>query len=220
MAGTVSDDQTLEFIENANIIMINALSKDTISTFSSNELGAFVSDYIDDKNLGFKVSVEFHISKYEYLSQVFKFDTILGNFGHIQLDYLLTKPEVGIDLAEVLDLNPIYFDLDKSNIRPDAEIELEKIIVIMNQNPEIRIELGSHTDCRASESYNMKLSDRRAKSSAKYVQSRIDDPSRIYGKGYGESKLINHCECEGDVIIDCTDEEHQANRRTEFRIVE
>ena len=116
-------------------------------------------------------------------------------------------------------MNPIYFDLDKSNIRPDAAIELDKIVVIMNENPGIKIELGSHTDCRASYSYNMKLSDRRAKSSAKYIRERITNPERIYGKGYGESKLVNDCGCEGDVVSDCSEEEHQLNRRTEFVIV-
>jgi outer membrane protein OmpA-like peptidoglycan-associated protein len=89
----------------------------------------------------------------------------------------------------------------------------------MNENPEVRIELGSHTDCRASKSYNKKLSSRRAVSSANYIKKRINDPSRIYGKGYGESKLVNDCGCEGNVISDCSEEEHQANRRTEFKIV-
>jgi outer membrane protein OmpA-like peptidoglycan-associated protein len=64
------------------------------------------------------------------------------------------------------------------------------------------------------------LSDRRAKSSAQYIRDRISDPSRIYGKGYGESQLVNHCECEGNKVIECSEIEHQANRRTEFRIVQ
>jgi outer membrane protein OmpA-like peptidoglycan-associated protein len=66
--------------------------------------------------------------------------------------------------------------------------------------------------------YNERLSDRRAKASAKYIASKITNPERIYGKGYGESQLINHCACEGRVKSKCSDEEHQANRRTEFRI--
>ena len=89
----------------------------------------------------------------------------------------------------------------------------------MNDNPDLVIELGSHTDCRASRSYNRSLSSRRAKSSAKYISSRITTPKRIYGKGYGESKLVNDCGCEGSVTSDCSEEEHQANRRTEFKIV-
>jgi len=98
-------------------------------------------------------------------------------------------------------------------------VELDKIVKVMNENPNMKIELGSHTDCRASAKYNMTLSDRRAKASAKYVHDHISDPERIYGKGYGESELINNCECEGSKKVPCTEEEHQANRRTEFKIV-
>ena len=85
----------------------------------------------------------------------------------------------------------------------------------MNDYPEMVVELGSHTDSRGSDSYNRKLSDRRAKSSAKYIKAHITDPSRIYGKGYGESKLINKC----SNGVKCTDQEHQDNRRTEFIII-
>jgi outer membrane protein OmpA-like peptidoglycan-associated protein len=136
------------------------------------------------------------------------------------LTYLLEKPDVGVDLAVVLKLNPIYFDLDKSDIRPDAKVELDKIVQIMNDNPLIKIELGSHTDCRSSKDYNLKLSDRRAISSAEYIKSRISSPERIYGKGYGESKLVNDCACEGKKKSNCSEEDHQANRRTEFKIVQ
>ena len=88
-------------------------------------------------------------------------------------------------------LNLIYFDLNKSNIRPDAAVELDKIVEVMNEYADMVVELGSHTDCRASKTYNRSLSDRRAKSSANYIRSRISKPERIYGKGYGESKLKN-----------------------------
>jgi len=153
------------------------------------------------------------------LTRSFQADITLGKEPHIQLDYLINKTEIGTDIGTVFDINPIYFDLDKSNIRPDAAVELDKIVKIMNENPSISIELGSHTDCRASIAYNISLSNRRARSSAKYIQARIDNTKRIYGKGYGESQLVNDCECEGDVVSDCTDQEHQANRRTEFKII-
>ena len=88
----------------------------------------------------------------------------------------------------------------------------------MQENPTMTIELGSHTDCRSSKSYNLSLSDKRAKSSAAYIVSKGITKERIVGKGYGESKLINQCECEGKKTSSCTEEEHQANRRTEFLI--
>lgn len=131
----------------------------------------------------------------------------------------LEKIEVGKDLGKMLDVKPIYFDLGKSDIRPDAAAELDKIVAAMNENPTIEIELGSHTDCRGSKASNAKLSDARAKASAEYVQSRITNPKRIFGKGYGESKLVNGCACEGKKPSTCTEEEHQANRRTEFKII-
>ena len=89
----------------------------------------------------------------------------------------------------------------------------------MNEYADMVVELGSHTDCRATVSYNRSLSDRRAKSSANYIRSRISKPERIYGKGYGESKLKNKCECEGRRAVPCSEEEHQVNRRTEFVII-
>ena len=110
--------------------------------------------------------------------------------------------------------------MDQYSIRPDAAIELDKIVQIMNDNPNLKIELGSHTDCRGDYSYNMSLSDNRARASANYIKQKISNPERIYGKGYGESKLLNDCACEGGNDSNCSDEQHQKNRRTEFRIIE
>jgi outer membrane protein OmpA-like peptidoglycan-associated protein len=135
------------------------------------------------------------------------------------LDENLDKIAVGLDLAKIIDIKPIYFDLGKHAIRPDAAIELDKIVKVMNENPNMVVELGSHTDCRSSAASNMALSDRRAKASAEYIKKRITNPERIYGKGYGETQLTNGCECEGAVKSTCSEEEHQENRRTEFKII-
>jgi peptidoglycan-associated lipoprotein len=80
------------------------------------------------------------------------------------------------------------------------------------------IELGSHTDCRSAAASNLKLSAARAKASAAYIVKKGIDKSRIVGKGYGETKLLNNCACEGKKISDCPEEEHTKNRRTEFLI--
>ena len=130
----------------------------------------------------------------------------------------MQKMEIGADIAKVIEINPIYFDLAKWNIRKDAAFELDKIVKVLQENPSMEIELGSHTDCRSSTSYNITLSGKRAKSSAEYIVSKGITKTRIIGKGYGESKLINHCECEGKKNTPCSEEEHQANRRTEFLI--
>ena len=113
----------------------------------------------------------------------------------------------------------IYFDLNKSKIRPDAALELDKIVKILNDNPLIYLELGSHTDCRGAEKYNLNLSSIRAKASSDYIKKRIVNPKRITSKGYGESKLKNDCKCEGEIESTCSEEEHQLNRRTEFIIL-
>ncbi|KAF2329009.1 OmpA family protein, partial [Flavobacterium daemonense] len=125
---------------------------------------------------------------------------------------------LGGDLAKNLDIKNIYFDLDKSNIRPDAEIELAKIAEAMRENPGIKIDIRSHTDCRNSAAYNMALSDRRAKSTIEWLVKQGISRSRLTGRGYGESQLLNHCECEGNVKSTCTEVEHQMNRRSEFII--
>jgi outer membrane protein OmpA-like peptidoglycan-associated protein/tetratricopeptide (TPR) repeat protein len=121
--------------------------------------------------------------------------------------------------GDVIRVDNIYYDLAKWNIRPDAAKELDKLVVIMKKYPLMVIELGSHTDCRASYTYNMDLSQKRAKSAVEYIVKNGVDASRMSAKGYGESKLINHCECEGTKIVPCTEAEHQQNRRTEFKVL-
>lgn len=108
----------------------------------------------------------------------------------------------------------IYYDYNKWNIRSDAAIELDKLVKVLEENPEIDIELGSHTDSRGSFKYNEKLSQNRAESAVKYIISRGIDQSRITAKGYGEYQLINTCS-DGK---DCSEEAHQQNRRTEFKV--
>jgi outer membrane protein OmpA-like peptidoglycan-associated protein len=120
------------------------------------------------------------------------------------------------DVVILADLETIYFDLDKSNIRPDAAIELDKVVALMNKYPAMEIRLESHTDSRANDNYNMKLSARRAKSTYQYIVSKGIDANRIPKyEGFGESQLVNKC----SNGVKCTEEEHQLNRRTEFIIL-
>lgn len=117
-----------------------------------------------------------------------------------------------VELNKTFVLENIYYDLDKYNIRPDAALELDKLVTILKDNPTLRIELGSHTDVRAADAYNIKLSQNRARSAVDYIVSKGIDASRITAKGYGETVLI--------VKNAKTEEEHQRNRRTEFKILE
>ena len=111
-------------------------------------------------------------------------------------------------------LNPIYFPLDKSNITPKAAFELDKLVAIMKKYPDMIIKAESHTDNRASDAYNMDLSERRAQSTVQYVISKGIDKSRISGEGFGETRPKIACGA------NCTEEQHQQNRRSEFIIVE
>ena len=118
-------------------------------------------------------------------------------------------------LEMIINIKPIYFDTNKSKIRPDAAIQLDKVVAVMKKYPEIGIRSSSHTDSKGRASYNEKLSDRRAQSTVAYIISKGIDPSRITGKGFGETQLTNGCK-DG---VKCTPEEHQLNRRTEFVII-
>ena len=116
-------------------------------------------------------------SKYNYQSDTAYY--ILSDGYDSDSSYIvLNKLEVGTELTEIIDINPIYFDSNSSEIRDDAKDELEKVVKIMRDYPNMKIEIGSHTDCTGSEEYNLKLSDDRAKSSARYIQKRISKSTR------------------------------------------
>ena len=128
----------------------------------------------------------------------------------IQAEMALTP----IAIDKVFKIENIYYDLNKSFIRLDAAIELDKLVNILKDNPKIIVELGSHTDCRASTEYNDNLSQKRAEAAVAYIVDHGIPQARISAKGYGETKLSNKCK-DG---VPCTEEEHQKNRRTEVRI--
>ncbi|WET02137.1 OmpA family protein [Flavobacterium sp. YJ01] len=132
----------------------------------------------------------------------------------IALEKSSCKVTIGDDLGVCFGIKMIYFDLDKSNIRTEAALDLEKILVVLNENPTMKLDIRSHTDSRATHQYNAALSERRAKSTIKWLIKNGISPNRLTGKGYGETQLVNKCS-DG---VKCTEEEHQANRRSEFII--
>ena len=155
--------------------------------------------------------------KENYFSTRGEFSTIGKELDKSKLKEFITNVEYEKNL--ILDriivnksivLDNIYYDLDKSDIREDAAVELDKLIVILRDNPNISIELSSHTDDRASVDYNQNLSQRRAESAVSYILSKGIDDNRITARGYGESQLI--------ILNAETEDEHQINRRTEFKV--
>lgn len=155
--------------------------------------------------------------KENYFTTRKPFSTIGKSVDRTKLEKTVTNVNFTMDLPlnQIIIEKPIlveniYYDLDKADIRPDAALELNKLVVMMKDNPEITIELSSHTDVRADNDYNMGLSQRRAKSAVDYIVSQGVESRRLIPKGYGETRLI---------IKDAqTEEEHQINRRTEFKV--
>lgn len=136
--------------------------------------------------------------------------TLIQEVTNISLDTTIVLDQLILEKSIVLE--NIYYDLDKADIRPDAAVELDKLVKILADNPSIRIELSSHTDSRSSDAYNLDLSQRRAQSAVDYIVSKGISADRLVAKGYGESQLI---------VKDAqTEEEHQTNRRTEFKVIE
>lgn len=214
----VTDAQTEEIIDSVEITVVDNMV-DQQTTFLTSKNGDYIMP-LKDKKLQDRGSYNLKLEKEGYLVITETYNILFDKEGQYNvledLHIKLEKIEVGLDLSKVVDIQPIYFDLGKYSIRKDAALELDKIVQVMNDNPKMVIELGSHTDARGSSSSNQSLSDKRAKASAEYIKSRITNPDRISGKGYGESKLVNGCS-DG---VKCSEEEHQANRRTEFIILE
>jgi len=191
-----------------------------IDTMTTKEDGAYSFLINSDKNFTLLCDKETY-SEGNIIINTFGNDIILkANVILLkQKKSVIRKKKLVADLEKTIESNTIYFDLGNNSIRPDAEIKLDKIIKIMNENPDIIVELNSYTDCRESMERNQILSDERAVSTIAYIKKRITTPERIFGKGCGETNLVNRCACEGDIKSTCSEAQHQQNRRTEFAIV-
>ena len=177
--GTVADRKSGKMIPNAEVKFIHNASK-TIEVLTTDSLGQFISELADDRLYGSALDYRVIISAEGYLLTTFELNKKLSMDSIISLSYLLDKKDIGTDLGPFM----IYYDFNKHDINDDAKIELDKIVKIMNENPEVNIELGSHTDCVGSSVYNMWLSKKRAKSAAQYIAGRITNAERILSQGY------------------------------------
>jgi outer membrane protein OmpA-like peptidoglycan-associated protein/tetratricopeptide (TPR) repeat protein len=214
VSGTVQDKKTDELIPNATVILFDEQGKEL-------ELLTVGEDATFNFDLKCKTEYIVRAAKDKYASDEKRFATP-SKKQELMLQLLLEKDEQeiepGDDLAVILDIPIIYFDYDKSNIRYDAEIELQKVFAVLNKYPTMSLDIRSHTDCRGPASYNEKLSDRRAKSTRQYLIDKGIAEERLTAKGYGESRLVNDCGCEPTNESSCSEEEHQLNRRSEFII--
>lgn len=184
---------------------------ETIQSILTSEDGRFAFTIDCEKNYFLNNSKDLYDSKQQIIEVSENNEDISNSFS---LEKSLKPMKVGDDLAKKLVIENIYFDLDKFNIRPDAEYELTKILLILQQDPQMEISIRSHTDSRASKEYNWELSTNRAKSTMNWLIAKGISPKRLKSAGFGESQLLNHC-ADG---INCSEEEHQLNRRSEFII--
>lgn len=217
----ITDKKTGEPLENVSIKLVDNFTGSK-KLFTTGDIGGFRSP-LADKKLQDRGSYNLELSKEGYFPKTFTYNILFDKEGQYDVHAglvggLSLAPEVK-DIKDLVQINDINFDLNKYKIRPDAAIELDKIVSVMNEYPNMVVELGAHTDCRGSKKYNESLSDKRAKASAAYIKKNIVKPERIYGKGYGESRLLNNCACEGRLKSDCDEDTHATNRRTEFRII-
>ena len=218
LIGTVSD-----YLHHGKLagVTIELLHTDKlVETMQTNETGYFQSNYLstltDIDSLAFRV----RFSKNNYLSESYTLHELVGKENKTPVNVTLKEKKEKLDLIKLYDLEPIFFDLNKYDLRQASKEILDKIVKLLNDNPDVSIELGSHTDCRGTYAANNLLSKQRAQTAAEYLQIRVPNPNRITYKGYGESKLIHNCPCEGEVKSTCSEKEHEANRRIEFLIVE
>lgn len=207
--GIVTDSETNEHIPTVKLYLFDA-NLNLLKEFESDEEGKYTVSLLKDREYYLRgekdgyLTNEIRVSGKEPLPELI-----------LKLDPKMQKLNQGTDLAKIFGLI-IYFDFDQYAITPEAEVELAKIIEVMQENENIAIEIGSHTDSRQSATYNLQLSKLRANSTMKYMILKGISSKRLKAKGYGESKLVNDCK-DG---IPCTDEEHQKNRRSEFLIIQ
>ncbi|PWA06092.1 OmpA family protein [Flavobacterium psychrotolerans] len=210
LSGIVTDLETSEILADTKVTLFDD-KFNKIMEVQSDDKGFYTFDVECGKSYFIRAEKELYETKEQKI-------TISKNTGKtdfpIQLEKKVKPVTVSDDLAKTFGIKIIYFDLDKWNIRLDAALELEKILDVMTQNPTMKIDIRSHTDSRQTFKYNERLSDRRAKSTMAWLIKNGINANRLTGKGYGETQLVNKCADN----VKCTEEEHQANRRSEFII--
>ena len=209
--GIVKDAKTKAIIANAKVILSDKVMKEVGKDQSKTD-GTFTFEKVNCND-----------SHYYLRGEKEKYETAEVNVSvgkdEVVYEILLNPRQVaikkGMDLAKVFEIKEIKFDYNKANIRPDAAVELTKIVEVMREYPKMKIDIRSHTDSRGADSYNLKLSDRRAKATLEWIVKQGIDRKRLKAKGYGETRLVNGC----SNGVPCTEEEHQENRRSEFIVV-
>lgn len=212
LSGNVSIENSATPIPKALIHLLDA-NKNELATIFSDEKGTFAIKDLESKtNYVLKIeapnfeTIEIPVPTNENQTELSISAVLVSS---------IKKVTSGTDLSQIFEIQNIFFDLDKSNIRKDATTELQKIVVVLNENPTMTIAIQSHTDSRQTAAYNRTLSEKRAQTTRNWLVSNGIAASRITAKGFGESQLKNNC-ANG---IMCSETRHQENRRSEFIVV-
>lgn len=203
--GLVFDETGNEFMPNTQVVLTNLQTDSDTSMITAND-GKF--RFRMDPNSRYRLQV----SHEGMLSETREISTEGMAASKLFSEEFRMKP---VEMNRSFVVENIYFDYDKWDIRPDAASELNKLVRVFNDNPQLTFELSSHTDSRGGDVYNLVLSDARANATVDYLIRAGVSPDRLVAKGYGEGVLTNKCK-DG---VTCSEEEHQANRRTEFKVV-
>jgi len=207
LSGTITDKNSNQTLENAVVNLYDVNGK---------ELGSYTtkSDGHYDFLIGYDQDYKLIVNSLDYEVATSMASSKNNETGQVIKDFALERniPKK-MPLCE-LKVPTLYYDLDKYYIKGQYESELDHIVSLLNDYPEMKLEIISHTDCRASKAYNVRLSKNRTNSVVKYLLGKGVDINRLVPKWKGETQLINACSDN----VKCSEEEHQQNRRTEFII--
>jgi outer membrane protein OmpA-like peptidoglycan-associated protein len=212
--GQVINKATKLPLANATVGLINFSSSVDPIDLSNSQMQKIETDPSGDFEYILTADMNYHIlgKKEKFFAQSVDLST-MGKYDSETLEIKLELEE--IELNKAIRLDNIYYDYNKWDIRSDAGIELDKLVKVLHENPDIKIELSAHTDSRGADNYNLKLSQKRAESATKYIVSKGIGQDRVVAKGYGESQPLNQCKNN----IKCEEEQYQFNRRTEFKVL-
>jgi len=177
------------------------IAKDNFSGVSSIFVSVEGSNFIKTDSILFDKGNDYHV-------KIYAIDNV-GNTGDTSEFRVITA------INSIANLNNIYFDVNSSRLRPESKVELNEFVQVLNEYPEISVEIRAHTDCRGESAYNLSLSEMRAESVVSYLVNCGISEERLTYKGFGDSNPVNEC-IKG---VTCPDEKHQVNRRVEFRIL-
>ena len=222
--GSILNRESSAPVGDAKVTVLNTMTGES-SQVVSNLRGEYSFNVLSGYDYNFIVKTGKHLKRFarinycgDRLGKNNKF--CLSGFSNVSLNpnggisgasLLVDK----IELGKKFKVDNIYYDYNKASLRSDSIPNLKKVVSVLQDNPQIIIELGSHADSRGSDSYNLKLSQRRAESAVKYINKSGIDSNRIKAKGYGESVLTNDC----SNGVKCSDKKHENNRRTELTII-